>query len=368
MSPFDHYRQIRDQVMERGLALRLPRHPFVNIYQPLQALRAVTALPDLHFVKSLAPVISDSGEAPLCQSSCWPVGRFPNLGVSCQLAMLWAILAQRIDDAELRRSASRLSAFLAPILEERLTTLWTPEREDRTEETALSAALLLRSLGKTVSLEPFSSLREEGFFSFLYHGNPQIEVEKEALKDPSLQYELFRSENTAWAITADGWQTSAGAIRIGDVYIPAFGPQAAPLNDPLCFGIGRGSSGWFHSFAEPESWFCLESLSATHPSFLLQSAGISAEKPMAFVFYVRSDECKVQGRVYKPNSLQRFAAEAYELEFAAKETRLSLTIDRPLKTEIIPLAGSSSYWGATFLAAFWLSPFHSKTCLQFQQK
>lgn len=363
MTPFDQYRQIRDQQIEGGPGLRLPRHPFVNIYQPLQALRALMALPELRFVECLALNQSESGEAPLCVAACWPAGRFPNLAVSCQLALLWTDLARRLKDDRLADAGKRLTGFLSPMIAERLTTLWTPEREYREEETALSCNLLLRSMGKDFNPECFDAISEQPFFSYLHQSDLRIEPEKEVETDVELGYTLIRKDNVGWAYTSKGWHMPAGAIRIAEVEIPAFGPHRSPLSDPLMFGIGPGDNQWFSSFAAKECWFCIEPIEAEERqiSFILHSAGVSLSKPLSFAFYIRADECAVGNCIYKPNSLQRFCQEAKSIDFSSGQTKISLSVDRPLTIEVIPLAGDSGFWGAKFLAAFWLPPFHSKT-------
>jgi len=261
------------------------------------------------------------------------------VSVSCQLALLWAA-------AGFTEAAAQMAGRLEPLIAEGFTALWTPEREYSHEETALSTGLLLRALGRGDMAEP-----KEGFFRWLYHKNLNIDSVSN-----QHGYELFKNPNFSLALTLKG---HAGAIRVGNTMIPAFGPHAAPLSNPNLFGVADAFSQnrWFCSSAVKESWFQIDSIQGS--SFGLHSIGAT---PIYFAFYVRAGECRIREKLFKPKSLQRFQGEADSVQFDGAE----ISVDRPLMTELIPLAGGDSFWGATFLLAFKLPTINSKIFFKFK--
>jgi len=334
----------------------LPPHPFFPLYQPLAALRAWA---NFGIVQRIAPVQVLSGRAPL--SGDMIGSQTSNVAVSCQLAVLWAHLAEKMYDVALAKAADDLAGFLAPIVSEGLTTLWTPEREYREEESRLSSNLLLRAMGHAV---PFL---DSEVFPFSLENVARINPAKEVYQDPSIGYELVRGEEATIALTGGGWQTSAGAARVGDLEIPAFGPHLAPLSNSELFGVGPGEDGWFCAYSAKEVWLRARGTAGTRCiGISLDSVGVQTEAPLAFVFYIRADECRVAGRVFKPQSLARFSGEADAVEFTVKSSKIGFLTEPGLKLEIIPLAGDGAFWGATFLLAAWLPSYQATTNFRFQ--
>jgi hypothetical protein len=281
--------------------------------------------------------------------------------VSSQLAVLWAHLAEKMHDAALAKAADNLAGFLAPIVSEGLTTLWTPEREFREEESRLSSNLFLRAMGHAVTVS------ESEVFPFSLENVVQFKRANEVYQDPSIGYELVRGKEAGIAITGAGWQTSAGAARVGDLEIPAFGPHLAPLSNAELFGVGPGEDGWFCAHAAKEVWLRARGTAGNRSvGISLDSVGVHTEAPLAFVFYIRADECRVAERVFKPQSLARFSGETESVEFTAKSSKIDFSINPGLKLEIIPLAGDGAFWGATFLLAVWLPSFQATTTFRFQ--
>jgi hypothetical protein len=242
-----------------------------------------------------------------------------------------------------KEAAETLAEKLAPIVLGGFWTLWTLEREYSEEETRLSCALFLQAIGRIEESDRLYSptLPNSPFFSHLYRARIQLKI------SPSIP----PIEKIAW--TLNGSRAGAGAMRAGSVRIVAFGPHAYPLSNPHLFGISEAGTQWFCATAQKDVWFQVE---AKEEGFSLHSLGITFEKPMAFVFYVKAGECRIGDRVFKPKSLQRFLGEASVVQF----DEAFLAIDRPLKIELIPLAGGENFWGADFLLAFWLSPLSNK--------
>ena len=350
-TPFDLYKQFRESIGKKPL----PPHPFFSTYQPLAALRAWA---DPNFARRIAPVQVPSGRALL--SNDMTGAQVASVATSCQLAVLWSELASRMQDASLAKAADDLAAFLEPIVSERLTTLWTPEREFREEESRLSVNLLLRALGRETSCE------ESDLFPFSLDSTLRINPAKEVLQDSSIGYELVRGEDSAIAVSGAGWQTSAGAARIGDLEIPAFGPHLAPLSHAELFGVGPGEEGWFCAHAAKEAWLRARGTASNQCiGISLDSVGVQTDSPLAFVFYLRADECRIAGRIFKPRSLARFSGEPDSVEFIAKSSKVAFSVDRGVKLELIPLAGDGAFWGSTFLLAAWLPSYQATTNFHF---
>ncbi len=139
--------------------------------------------------------------------------------------------------------------------------------------------------------------------------------------------------------------------------IAAFGPQIHPLNEPQMFGVHRGmiDSQWMALSANQEIWFEYN----PHPEqkgFEVRFIGLSSNKPLFFVFYVKADQAIIQDETYVPRSLKRYSKEAQQVVFKKEESLFSIENKNPLKMELIPLAGVGSFWDSDFLLAFEISP------------
>ena len=344
-TPFDLYLQCKELIGKQNL----PNHPFFNLYQPLSALRAKDA-------KSVAPFLTETGRAPLCSDVFWPQGSFPNIRASFELALLWAMLSKKTNDPTFLDAANKLAGFLEPLITEKLTTLWTMEKEYQEEQDLHACHLFLQAIGKS----PTKVV--DSFF------DPTIALEPngQCLNDPSIGYELLREEQVALAITASGDQTMAGACRIGDIEIRAFGPHLAPLSNSELFGIGPGEEGWFCASAAKEIWCKIRGeVDPRGLTLFLNSAGITSEKPMAFVFYLRAKECVLGAKVLKPKSLARIITEKEQVTIRGESTEIIFSCTSRQKIEVIPLAGEKAFWGSSFLLAVWLPAFHATTEFRF---
>lgn len=316
--PIEHYRLVRDSLFmgahrfEAALRAPIGRH-----FPPTVLLRSLV-------LKSHMPLILE-----------WPNGIMPGLAIQCQLALLLAMQGEN-------ELAEKLAEKLAPLVLGGFWTLWTLEREYNEEETKLSCALFLQAIGRPEEADRLYSpeLPNTPFFYFLYKAGIQIKI------SPTISTDLI-----AW--TLNGSKAGMGAAQLGTARILAFGPHGHPLSNAHLFGICEAGTEWCCAAAQKDVWFQVEPSSS---GFSLHTLGVVFEKPIALVFYVKANECQIEGKVFKPKSLQRFVGEASTVHFEGS----SIAIDRPLKIELIPLAGNQSFWGADFLVAFWLSPLSSK--------
>jgi hypothetical protein len=127
-----------------------------------------------------------------------------------------------------------------------------------------------------------------------------------------------------------------------------FGPQGSPLGDVTRFGIyGEEVNGWAPLKANREVWMHTE---RTENKIQVRFVGLTEK--CYFCFYVKGDSCQIGSEVFKPKSLRRFQNECSKVSFG----KLKIELDRPRKTELIPLAGDGSFWEADFLLAFEIQP------------
>ncbi|MDE3045150.1 MAG: hypothetical protein KGJ02_00680 [Verrucomicrobiota bacterium] len=327
-TPLDHYFTLREAFASAyplgfHALKRMLAHPFAKRY-PLSAALARVAAPKL--APPYVPILP-------------PAGTF-TLSEYCQLALLWALIGEETASRE-------LAGWLAPIMCEGLTTLWSGERTSADSE--VSRTLFLRAIGQDIEVIPTSP-----FFALL----ESLKIKIDPIPGPG-PYRLFQGPYGAAAFTEVGRGTGAGALRVGGVSIPTFGPQMPPFSDTSRFGLWGGGKGWFLSSACKEAWFqLLPTPLQDGCSFFLQTIGLTPKIPMAWVFYVCADGCKIGDKLFKTKSLNRFLGDEQRALF---DGRLLVETDRPLKMELIPLAGEGGFWNASFLLAFWLPQHASKT-------
>lgn len=360
-SPLEHYRLLRVRLFdfqgEGNGSIPLKAHfasPFARKYQLSRALERLVAQHSP--IAPLVPIQYPSGAAPLTDWWGNPDDQYPKVVENCQLALLWATLGKLEQNTVFQEAAQRLAAWLNPIVSSKLWTLWSSEGHYTEEEAMLSSALFLRALGKNPDLER----PEIPFFAWLYDQNPTIHGSQPILEDASLGYRCYFDSFAPLAITGSGKKSGAGALRIGSWSIPAFGPQGDPLSDLNLFGLNSGGNaeGWFSSAAQPEAWFRVIPEKKEKGWILhVDSVGLSAHRPLAFAFYVKGDVCSVPGRNFKPGSLQKYLGEGQQVQIDLGQEKFFIVSDGVMKLEIVPLAGETGFWGASFLIAFWLPPF-----------
>jgi hypothetical protein len=280
------------------------------------------------------------------------------LALSCQLALMWNILGYN-------EEASVLAASLEPLILEGFTTLWASERQFNEGETTVSAALLLIALGKgDQALDLYNvSLPKDRFLGWLFDRNTQIEPVIHASTD----YQLVHGVHTTYVFSLVENQVQVGALKSGLIQIPAFGPHLAPLSNGNLFGIGQlpKNDGWFCASAAKETWFKVDT---TVPDTIsLQAIGVDPDKPTYFVFYVKADDCTIHERLFKPKSLNRFSGESTQSIFRQGTDRLAIQTDRNLTTELIPLSGGVSFWGATFMLCYKMPSLLGKVTFSFSK-
>ncbi|MBS0625932.1 MAG: hypothetical protein JSS32_07775 [Verrucomicrobia bacterium] len=362
-NPLDHYRQLRTlwalstkgDVRDEAVQ-KLLRHPIGATFQPSEAIAEL-----LKPTSTLAPTQSDSGAA-LCEKGLsWPEGKLPLLPELCQLSLLWALNGKM-------EASKKLAQWLLPLLE--FKTLWTSERSYDEREFYLSAYLLYSYAGvkekasHCLSEAKISSQPVDPFFLVLEEKLAELKPFEERMDqnlDPELGLWTYSQGGLKGSIALSGWNTPLGSFKKGAVEIPALGPQGYPLTDSKSFGLSgfhaaqkldwAGIRGWTQCLAQKDLW--LEA-AVEGGRIDVRFMGLSTEKKIAFVFYLKAEEAQIQETIFKPRSLERFNGLAKAIRF---NKAFSIECPSPRKMELIPLAGEGCFWGANFLLAFEMNPF-----------
>jgi hypothetical protein len=320
----DHYLRVRDFFVKRDFPALLS-YPFARNFPLIQALRFSAC-----FLEQKPHPYPDLSVGDL------------SLGLQCQLALLWALLAKDTGQERYQKAANQLAGAIAPLVMGGLTTFGTREEDFSLEETKASVGLFLEALGHS---SPKENL--EGFFLELQNAQLRL-FPDEPLAKP---YELLEGEDAVMAYTLQGNRVSLGAARMGALQILAFGLQGEPCTEQKLFGADIHSKGYVNASAFKKIWVQTEfTLSGPQEfSLSMQAVGMESETPLYLVFYVKARSCQINNQIYKPKSLGKFRGEAQRVRFlgdAFFETA------HPSAVELVPLAGEGLFWGASFLLAF----------------
>jgi len=244
--------------------------------------------------------------------------------------------AQMIQFALLRKDEALAQSLFAL---RKFPSLWCPGKDFKTQEVNLSLALLLRSFGQETSDLPLTP-----YFAALAHHSPNWKVGQFAKVLP-----VNLCDSIALATKGEG--IPLGALSVGNVHIPAFGPHAYPLNNQALFGIRRtiADTGWAESFGHPEVWF---ETKIAEGCLHTKWQGITAEKKIAFVFFIQADQAYVGEEIFAPQTLPRYLGPSRPIIFAKGGTKLCMEGHLTGKMELIPLAGQEHFWNAQFLLSF----------------
>ena len=143
-----------------------------------------------------------------------------------------------------------------------------------------------------------------------------------------------------------GQRSAFGNFSIGDLSVPAFGPQGLPLSDPKQFGILQNRDGWANCAAERAAWIHFDPFfSPNHIRLNFQAIG---NEQMKIVFYAQARTCAIQdGPILHPGELRNF-------EGIAKKIVINQNIELCSKQrcQIIPLSKTECFWNASFLIVF----------------
>ncbi len=201
--------------------------------------------------------------------------------------------------------------------------------------------------------------------SFLQEEVPFCPLQVASAADPFLGMLSRTSREMDAAITLTGCNSALGAMRFKEVMIPAFGPQAGTLSEPLGFGISqlyahgavicieKGQSaleGWTRCHGCRESWLHLRA-ELYDNSLALHLRPVSS-KGLKIVFFIRAACCSLPSSniLLQSKTLKRHQG---KIEPLLLNDSVILECPRPDgELQIIPLAGKDCFWNADFLVAF----------------
>jgi len=155
----------------------------------------------------------------------------------------------------------------------------------------------------------------------------------------------------AWALAGEG--IPLGAFDAGEVKIPSLGPHSYPLNDSSLFGVCKTipDGTWSRMASLPEVWHQAE-FDPQQGNIKVRCLGLRPETPVAFVFYVKAQQAKIEGERFQPKTLCHYRGEAKPVLFMGPTSGLSIASIVPTQMELIPLAGEGCFWNSQFLLAF----------------
>lgn len=263
------------------------------------------------------------------------IGNLP-IGELSHLAVLREIAGE--DGQALGRKLFPLLSF---------PSLWCSEHGYHREEAHQGSRLLLQAFGK----EPIHPIGESSYFRALAKMLPRMQEGASREEEIAHSFELGEGIQNAFVML--GEKVPLGAMRKGRIAIPSFGPQVHPLNDPDLFGIYRTipHTRWAAVSAKREIWFeYFQSLQSQ--DLEVRFFGLTPERALSFVFYIKAEVARVDQETYLPKSLQRYCGMAKKVCFESSGDHFSIENMCPSKMEIIPLAGNGCFWDADFLLGF----------------
>jgi hypothetical protein len=394
------------------------RHPWNQSSQYFRSLVAVNHALARMPIPEVGPHLLESGAALIDLHEYCPWLSLPYTPHHFEFGIYLCILALITKRNDLQETVLRIANWQLNTLDidaRPLSGLFVREKEGRTLQHLCLSYLLFRSAALLTTETPFAAIAEvslKNIALYLEQTKEKIEplwilIEKwldqhkslssaslelpEHIYDPSTALAGYRSAAQHVVCTLHGGHTGLGELHLGDIGIVNYGPQYLPLGECEGFGIEgnalsdhgmrrsmiewrRGSfvlKGCTRLVDQPSSspfdvghfrgiW--LEVMQEfKKPHFYLKTTflGLDGWDSVAFSFFAKASQCKIQSQTLKPRKLERYDGEAHTLLLEGKENFLEL---RPLafkgKMQVIPLAGGNNFWGADFLIAYFMTSEH----------
>ncbi len=268
----------------------------------------------------------------------------------CELAILREILG---------KEGSILGRKLLPFTS--FPSLWCSEDRYQPREAKNVIRLLLQAFGK----EPIGLIEESPYFRALAKVLPKME-EANGVFDSDMIQSLDLGKGIENAFVILGENVPLGAMKMGRIEIPSFGPQVHPLNNPHFFGIYSSVANprWAAVSAKKEIWF--EYFAQIQEKGLeVRFFGLTPETAVSFVFYVKAEHARIDHEVYLPKSLRRYVGASQKVVFESGGDRFSIENMCSSKMEMIPLAGNGCFWDSDFLLGFEIPPHDGRAVFSF---
>lgn len=317
--------------------LHLIKHPLKNAH-PLSQL--FTALLSKKLGQPYPPLNYDLGAL--------------TMGELCQAAILQTLAG--IDGQSLGQIVLSFSSF---------PSLWSRESEFHIQDAKTSIHLLFSAFGKELTRAQY----ENPYFSALAKVLPRMDISADSLAQSQERGHSFNlGDGIENVFVTVGDKVPLGAMKAGDIEIPAFGPQVYPLNNPSLFGVYRKipDTRWASLSLNHEIWFEYFSL-PSHGGIEIRFIGLTPEIPVYFVFYVKAELARIDQEIYLPKSLRRYCNASKKVVFEKGHSLFSIENTCPGKMELIPLAGEGCFWDSDFLLSFEIPVHDGRAVFQFMR-
>jgi hypothetical protein len=388
------------------------RHPWNQSSQYFRSLVALNHAFAKMPIPEVGPHLLESGAALIDLQEYCPWLSLPYTPHHFEFGIFLCLLTLLTKRQDLQETVLRMAHWQLNTLDVKakpLAGLFVREKEGRTLQHYCVSYLLFRGAAILTEETPFAAIAEISMKSIQEHVEQTREtinplwvlIEKwldqhkilshaplelsEHIYDPSTALVGYRSPTEHIICTLHGEKTGLGELRQGDIEIITYAPQYLPLGECQGFGIEgnalsdhgmrrsmiewrRGSfilKGCTRLVDQPSS----SSFDIGHfrgiwlevvqefkkPHFYLKTTflGLDGWESVAFSFFVKAAQCKIQSQILHPRTLERYDGETQTLLLEGQHNQLEL---RPLSIkgtmQVIPLAGGNNFWGADFLVAY----------------
>jgi hypothetical protein len=171
-----------------------------------------------------------------------------------------------------------------------------------------------------------------------------------------------------------------GAFHKTEVACLNFGPQIAPFDDSVGFGIDRPCSMAEKIFKDllwekSRTGVFMKGWTKVHALNVWLEAALTVEgnelkieiqcqekerDSFYFLFFLRGKKMILGKRIMQPASLDRYSGDIVEIILSGELEQIQIDALHEGKMEIIPLAGGNNFWGADFLVAYEIDPVRNK--------
>ena len=287
-------------------------------------------------------------------------------------------------------------------------SLWISEKEYDAHELLISHKILFQVARSYSGSSAFASLVEkleskiqqelDGSSSIFYmtleklirslcKKNPTLpsvnldEICKPTIKKLSLGMGQYKYQDLCLNCCVSGAGTSFASLSLGSVEVVGIGPHYYPLGIMENFGIYRTpvlKELCFRevSIKQDQAFFAFDGYTRTvKPGYTPAKPGNSwlrlqckAEKNQVdleifridlheessfdIAFFIKAQKATVDGMyALSPSSLNRYEGKIGEVSFTDNSNSIKISIKGSSTMQLIPLAGESHFWGATFLLA-----------------
>lgn len=203
-------------------------------------------------------------------------------------------------------------------------------------------------------------------------------------KDPCQSLNSFQADGFDLLFSFTGTNRGVGSIAFDQVRIVSFGPQVEDLGQVESYGITFKTSDTTHiQLKEEEDSYACRGWSRLHGDkdtwvehdfryrqnvfdmFVSFESFHNVEKSILESFFVCADEVRVDGRIVKKGSLNRYQAIARKVELVCGDEVVVISLKSDVMCQVVPLAGGEFYWSANFIISFEPESITSRLHLQF---